>query len=609
MTRWVVAVCALFAALVTSGCAALQGPTASSAPAVPSVRLVVDAPDPALKRLLETHLDLARLAVVAPGEAVSEVELRRLEAATPAQARALLETEGYAAAEVRVARETQPGQAAPLVRVTVQAGARARIARVALDVQGPLATAAAAGDADAQDLLAQWRKAWALPVGSAFRNDAWRAAKSAALAQLRAAGYAATVWNSTAAEIDAETAGVQVEAVADSGPLYRTGELLVVGLERQSDDTVRNLAGFGPGTPATEALLLDYQERLQRAGLYDQVSITLDLDPAAAERAAVTVRLRELALQQATLGAGISANTGPRITLEHQHRRIAGQRATLRNKLEWGRLRQAWDAELSSHAQPGLYRNLLGTAIERIESDTDRVTSLRARVGRTQDTQRIERLQFVEVERVSVRPRVAGIAGTDTDAATLNLHLVWRNVDSVVLPTDGVSLALQSNVGLARTVGARGGAFSRLYGRAQWWRPIARDWHAQARVELGQVFAASRVTVPDTQRFRAGGDDSVRGYAYRTLAPQVGGVVVGGSALFTASAELAHPLSTRLPSLWGALFVDAGNAAARWGDLKPSWGAGVGLRWRSPVGPLRVDVAYGEAVRQWRLHLSMGIAY
>jgi translocation and assembly module TamA len=61
--------------------------------------------------------------------------------------------------------------------------------------------------------------------------------------------------------------------------------------------------------------------------------------------------------------------------------------------------------------------------------------------------------------------------------------------------------------------------------------------------------------------------------------------------------------------VWWAAFVDAGNAATRWRDWKAAWGAGVGLRWRSPVGPLRADVAYGEEVRQWRLHLSVGIAF
>ena len=64
-----------------------------------------------------------------------------------------------------------------------------------------------------------------------------------------------------------------------------------------------------------------------------------------------------------------------------------------------------------------------------------------------------------------------------------------------------------------------------------------------------------------------------------------------------------------MPSLWGAVFVDAGNAAASFGALKPVYGVGFGVRWRSPVGPLRVDLAYGSETRKPRLHFSVGIAF
>jgi translocation and assembly module TamA len=109
--------------------------------------------------------------------------------------------------------------------------------------------------------------------------------------------------------------------------------------------------------------------------------------------------------------------------------------------------------------------------------------------------------------------------------------------------------------------------------------------------------------------FRAGGDDSVRGYGYRTLGPVVNGTVTSGRTLLTGSAEIARPISAAYPAFWWAAFVDAGQAADRWTDLRPDFGYGVGLRWRSPVGPLRLDVAYGEAVRKARVHFSIGIAF
>ncbi len=618
MSRWrSAAASALWAAAVAmlGGCATLPAPqTDGPPPPPPQVQLTIDAPGE-LRRLLETHLDLARVGIVAPGEALSETELRRLEAATPAQARALLATLGYMDPAVRVQREPSEAGAPALVRIVVTPGARSRIERVELELQGALADAAARGDAGARETLAAWRAAWRLPAGSAFTDSAWRDAKLAALAQLRSAGYAAATWQRTAAQVDAEAARVSIAVVADSGPLFRTGALEVQGLQRQSERSVRNLAGFAPGATATEARLLDYQERLQRAGLFERATVTLATDPANADAATVTVAVSELPLQQATAGIGISANNGPRISAEHLHRRVFGTRATMRNRFEVGRVRQAWEGELSSHTQPGLYRNLIGGTAERLESDTDRVISLRMRVGRAYETQRAERLTFVELERALVRPFATALQPTpvdsDTIAASLNQHGVWRDVDSVILPTLGRSFALQGGLGGVHSNGGAlaSGGFARLHARLQLWRPLGADWYGQARLELGQVFARLGVNVPESQRFRAGGDDSVRGYAFRSLTPQVDGVDTGGRVVATASVEVAHPISARLPNVWWAAFVDSGRAAERWQDWSAAWGAGVGVRWRSPVGPLRADIAYGDEVRQWRLHFSVGIAF
>ena len=594
---------ALGLASLLGACAALR-PRSPEAPPPPppQVLLTVDAPTPQ-RRLLEANLDLARLSIVAPGEAISDTELRRLEAAAPAQVRALLATQGYMDPEVTLSREPAAPGDVPHVRVQVAPGVQSRVVQADVQVEGTLAEAAAA------------LPAWAMPAGTLFNDTLWRAAKASALTRLRGAGYANANWSGTSAQVDADEATVRVVVVADSGPLYRTGALVIEGLQRHDERSVRNLADFEPGTPATEALLLDYQERLQRANLFDRVSVTLDAEPATAAAATVTVRVGELPLQQATAGIGISANNGLRLSFEHLHRRAFGQRAIMRNKAEIGRVRQAWEGEISSHTLPGLYRNLLGGAAERLESDTDRVTSLRFRVGRAYDSQRIDRLAFAEVERSQVKPLVptssASSTGANTTSATLNFHGTWRDVDSMVLPTLGRSLALQSGVGRVNSSGnaLEGGPFARLYGRLQVWRPVGGNWYGQARLELGQVFAADSVNVPDSQRFRAGGDDSVRGYAYRTLTPQLGGVDVGGRVLATGSLEVARPISDRLPSVWWAAFVDGGRAAASWNDWTPAWGAGLGVRWRSPVGPLRVDLAYGEEVKQVRLHLSVGIAF
>lgn len=570
------------------------------------VRIDIDAP-PELKTMLEKHLDLVRLGRDGRDD-VDDTEWARLIDASPAQVKELLQTEGYFDPKVSVSRTPGRGSNQPdLVTLTVDPGRRARISRVTLEAEGALERAASSNEPHASTTLAALRKNWGLPEGSDFRNPAWNSAKAATLARLRAAGYALATWSGTGADVNVERNEVRLFLVVDSGPLFRLGEFQVEGLAVQDAETVRNLAYTRRGTPVTETLLLDFQERLQKSGLFETVSVTLDPDPAHADNAAVQVRLREAPLQVYTFGVGISANTGPRASVEHLYRRVFGLPASSKLKIEVGKLRQAWGAEISTRPDERLYRNLVGGAVERLVSDTDTVLSQRVRLGRTQDTQRVERLFYVEAERSSRRTDAGD--RNDAVALSLNFHGGWRDLDSVVLPTDGETLAIQLGVGRSQGTDADKGFFARTYGRLTVYRPLGRAWYGQARLELGHVFLGRNMVVPESLKWRAGGDESVRGYSFRSLGPIVDGAVGSGIALFTATVELARPIIDSMPSLWGAVFVDAGNAAASFGSLKPVYGAGLGVRWRSPVGPLRLDWAYGSETHKGRLHFSVGIAF
>jgi len=585
--------------LVTAGEAAQAGGTLG-------VEVEIDAPDP-LKALLERHLDVVRLGRLTREE-VDEAEWSRLIDAAPAQARELLQTEGYFNARVVLQRQPRRTAGAPdRVRMTVQPGPQARISRLTYEFDGDLERAAAAGDAYADKVRVDLRAGWALAPGEPFSNDAWSSAKSQALARLRAAGYALATWSGTAAQVDRERNEVRLFIVADSGPLFRLGQVVIDGLHAQDAETVRHLLVARAGTPVTETLLLDFQERLQKVGLFAGVSVTLDTsDPANAARSNIVVRLAESALQDYTFGIGVSANTGARASVTHVYRRVFGHALTARNKAEIGEKREAWEGEISTHPGPDLYRNLLGGTVEWLEGDADIVLSQRLRLGRTVDLGRIERLYFVEAERAK---RETALATTRAIAYSLNYHGVWRELDSVVLPTFGYTFAGQAGIGRSKATHAETGPFTRAYARLTGYLPLGESWYAQARIEAGKVFKDGLVIAPDSQRFRAGGDDSVRGYGYRSLGPISNGVVGSGDALLTTSVELARPFSARLPSVWGAVFVDAGNAADSFANLKPALGYGVGVRWRSPVGPLRVDWAYGHELRRARLHFSVGIAF
>ena len=126
------------------------------------------------------------------------------------------------------------------------------------------------------------------------------------------------------------------------------------------------------------------------------------------------------------------------------------------------------------------------------------------------------------------------------------------------------------------------------------------------RAQAGQVFGARDQSVPDDLLFRTGGDQSVRGYSYGRLGVPRGSAIVGGNVLAVISAELVY----QIKPAWGiAIFTDAGNAAASRAEFHLKHGSGVGARWRSPIGPVNIDIAHGHESGETRLHFSIGYGF
>lgn len=563
--------------------------------------LEVRAPQP-LQDLLAKHLDLARFRDAQASGGVTRLELDRLIAAAPAQVRAIAETEGYFDAKVRVTRDQAE---VPRVLVVVDPGARARIEEVGVGVRGPLLEAMQAGDERATDLATSLLEQWPLAHGDPFTQDAWNAAKLGTLGRLQARGYASARLASSSAEVNADTREVRLNVEYDSGPLFRLGHLRIVGLANYDEDAVHNLLDFTAGQPYTETLLADWQRHLQRSELFEAALVELQVDPEQADAATVIVTLREMPRQQVTVGVGYSSDTGARATLDYVHRQPFGWRAVSTSKFEIGNQRNLVSSQLISYPLPDHYRDVVGIELERLDQDDEVRTSASLRLGRNQDRDDFARQYFVALQSATVE---SAAPKTSAQAVSLNYNWVTRHIDSIALPTRGTVLAIETAGGYTYKTLAETGPFARGVATMTGYHPLGGDWNLQWRLQGGEVFARSATGIPDTLLFRAGGQDSVRGYGFRSLGPVVNGAVTSGRMLFTSSIELARPILDSLPSLWGAVFVDAGNASDSWSSMRPVFGVGPGIRWRSPVGALRVDVAYAVEDRRWRLEVSLGIA-
>jgi len=608
----------LFFAASLAGCSSLpffgdknKGDAEPAEPLIPQYELSVDAPKP-LDKLLLDYLDLGRFQKTPRADAITSSELDRLAAAAPAQAKTLLETEGYFNATVKVVRNDAAGSL-PRLTMTVEPGPRVAVRRVAIEAAAPLTPRAPTREQPWSDRLAHLRETWSLGPGKPFRQADWGSAKNASLGSLREDGYPTATWKSSQARIDATDNIADLDLVVESGPLYHFGAVRIEGVSRFDEATVRRLATFFGGEVYSERLLLDYQDRLIKIGLYEGASVELDAS-GPPEAAPVVVKVKEQTQHQANFGVGVSANTGPRASVEHYDRKVFDWPWIAHSTLIYGAGQKLIGSEFTSYPLENLWRNPAAANFEQLLAADETRNSFTARVGRSKDTIRYERLYYAEYvdARVSSAPLTSS-----SEAISLNYNWLRRDVDHVLQPTDGAALSLQAGIGYGDGRQKRAdlvdeqtsrGVFVRTYARYTWYRPFGA-WFANARAEAGQVFVHDSIGVPDTILYRAGGDTSVRGYDYRTLGPIVNGAVVGGRVLGTASVEVEHSLSERLPALLGAVFVDAGNAADSWGAFRPVLGYGVGLHYRSPVGPLRLDVAWADRDQRFRLHFTVGVTF
>jgi len=140
-------------------------------------------------------------------------------------------------------------------------------------------------------------------------------------------------------------------------------------------------------------------------------------------------------------------------------------------------------------------------------------------------------------------------------------------------------------------------------------RPFGRTI-LRGRGEIGTTWVDDFSKLPKSLRFFTGGDTSVRGYAFETLGPENdAGEVIGGRHVMVFSAEAMMPVSG--DDWFGAVFVDSGNAFDSFQEMDLKTGAGVGVRWRSPIGMVRVDIAVplNAGSRSPRLHLGIGAEF
>ena len=543
--------------------------------------------------LAEQHSELARFQ---PQDDVSGSELARLIAEAPAQLGKLFATEGYFNAVIRVERMAGT---VPQLRVIIEAGPQTRIEAVELTAAGAITEVV---DESGGNRIKRIGQQWSLSKSAPFKQSSWSDAKNTLLTSLWVDRYPAARIVNSQATIDADANLARLTVTYDSGPLFLYGETQVSGLAKLPRSVVDNLSSLRPGQPYVQKQMLDFQDRLLGSGLFDSATVQIEPDPALAEAVPVQIRLRERAMQTLVLGLGYSTLSGPRATIEHSLLRVFDFDWQVKSTAKLGRDDRSFSTEFLSYPLPNFYRNLLAASISRLEAGGMVINQQQMRAGRRYDADRITRLYYL----AAIRDTTDTVEPLSGNAIIGNYEWRYLSVDSPLFPTRGFAVTAQGGGGVRFGERNSGQPFLRATGRFNLYQPLGGLWLSQLRFEVGQVLANKPEGIPQTLLFRAGGIESVRGYSRQSLGVDGPNYAAGGRFLMTGSAEIAREL---FPTWYGAVFVDAGDASKQWSDWSAKFGYGVGVRWRSPVGPLKADVSYGQQVRKFRLDVSVGVTF
>jgi translocation and assembly module TamA len=573
----------------------------------------IDAPRN-LRGLLEDNLDLMRWR----GNARMDLEqLQRLVRVAPEQVKTLIATEGYYTPQVSTELDTSGSK--PVARVIVEPGQPVVVGDVDIELRG-FAADQGAGKGGTTFDAAALRNRWTLGVGERFRTADWEAAKRDLLRQVTQNRFPRAQLLDTSATVDPDSRRALLKVVIDSGPEVRFGKLEIEGLQRYPASIITNLNTIEPGQEYNQAALQALQGRLQDTGYFSGVEVSLDMSsvlnqqigdlnqgqgpqasaPSGPTTLPVLVRVTENKRKNVSLGVGYSTNTGARAQASYDDLYVFGKR--MKSSVLYEQRRQTAGAEFFWPTTSGGYSNSLGAKYDRLnlEGQITRTTSVTAK--RAWGSPLLER--SLTLEALTEQVTIDELPTTRVKSLPLTYTITKRHLDSLLQPTRGYALSAQ--LGGAFLPVLTDEKFLRLYLRGVGYKPLGPQGTLIVRAEFGAVGSKDKAGVPSTFLFRAGGDQSVRGYAYQSLGIPVGTATTGGRYMFTSSAEYDWWFK---PPYGAAVFYDVGNAADNFADLRPKVGYGVGARWRSPVGPLAVDVAYGKAVKEVRLHFSLGFTF
>lgn len=465
-----------------------------------------------------------------------------------------------------------------------------------------------------------------LKPGDVFHHGHYESLKNNVQVLATEKGYFDGEWQQREVSVHVPEREADIDLVYDSGRRYQFGPVSFLDREGNPQTVVRpglmqRFLTFEEGQPYEADKVIKLNRSLLNSRYFSDVRVHIERDKAADNEVPVEVVVAAERPNNMDLGVGYSTDIKARISAKWQRPLINDRGHGIEANAELSPVRSSFDAKYNiplRHPIEDILQYFYGVKREEVEDDVvnwNTVLGVQRLIKHESGWQRTYSLRWnrdtteTPIRADSGTPGVLGpIIGTETVKSDLVLPGIsldrTRLKGTALDPEWGDRQFYQAEVA-SKDVLSDASLVS-LRAGLRVLRTLAGKHQFLLRGDAGTILTNDFDAVPQSMRFFAGGDQSVRGYGYKSISPRdENGVAVGARNLLTGTLEYSYEF---IPRWRLAVFTDSGDAFDVLDDVHVYVGSGAGIRWVTPVGPIRLDFAWAmsEPERDFRIHFSMG---
>lgn len=441
--------------------------------------------------------------------------------------------------------------------------------------------------------------------GDGLNHAKYKSLKSSLLRTAQDYGYVDANYQLSEIRVDTVDHAAYVFLTLDIGALYYFGEINI-NQDVLSEKVINRYIGRFEGEPFAADKLLDLKFALSGGGYFGNVDVDVKKEEAYENRIPIDIDTSPAARFSYMGSVGYGSDTGARVGAGFQNRRVNSRGHKLKANVRWSEKENSFVTQykIPTGNMVSEYYDIKFLATEENINDVDSIKYAAS------TSHNIDFLKGTLNYGVTVVQEDFQFRGEETEqrAQLLIPGATYSYVksDNPLYTRKGYGFSIDVHGGLksafSETTFLHVGISGNLI------LPLGDRMRLLLRGEQGRVVSDNFDRLPPSERFFTGGSSSVRGFGYRDIGPKNDeGVNLGGNTLVSASAEVDYLITSN----WGvAVFTDAGNATNdEQFDLYKSYG--IGLRYKTPIGLVRIDVAHpvnklNDTDNDYKIHLNIG---